>query len=134
MASPVKGQVMINGEPATFAEINQEIIFSWREKIFKAETKSDMDGNFSLPAITYREVSAHLLPHQPNIRQTILISYNGVEYPAWFFNKSDYLLLTELEGKSVNLVCELTNEKDYLLPSQDKSSSNVPYGICRLIQ
>lgn len=134
LASPVKGQVMINGEPAALAEINQEIVFSWRDKIFKAETKSDMAGNFSLSAITHREVLAHLLPHQPNIKQTIFITYNGVEYPAWFFDKSDYLLLSEIDGKPINLVCELTNKKDYLIQGQEESLGNVPYGICRLTE
>jgi hypothetical protein len=56
-----------------------------------------------------RSLSASLLPHEPNVRQTILIKHQGKTYDAWFFNKGDYEENDELR-RPIRLVCRLESE------------------------
>ncbi len=61
--------------------------------------------------------------HQPNITQEMFIKHNGAMYEAWLLGKLDYSNLSELNGREVDLVCELTE-----VPNKDDGF----YGICRL--
>ena len=47
------------------------------------------------------------LPHEPVIKQVILIKHAGKSYEAWNFYKRDYAANSERQGKPINILCNL---------------------------
>jgi hypothetical protein len=121
--SEVHGTVLKDGVPLAGAEIRQEVVWSDnKDEIPARETASDGNGRFSFPAVEHTAGALRVVPHQPVILQKLIIRYNGVDYPAWRHTKNSYEENSELEGKRMDLVCELSREPDF---------EGTHYGICR---
>ena len=82
---------------------------------------SGANGEFSLPVIERSSLLGSLLPHEPNIRQSLTIRHAGKNHEAWLYNKHSYTNNDELEGRPIRLVCRLE--------SQAQRRGRV-YGIC----
>jgi len=107
--SAVTGVVLDHGKPVEGAVIERSYEWSWKNQKGGDQAATDAEGAFSLPVIWGRSLSASLLPHEPNVRQTLLITYQGKTYDGWFFNKGDYRENDEL-GRPIRLVCRLESE------------------------
>jgi len=123
--SEVHGAVSMDGKPVARAELLQKVVWSDDEdKNREQHTVTNSNGVFGFPAIESKAGLLRLIPAQPTIQQTIVIRDQGVEYVAWMHGKGSYAANTELDGRPINLICELTREPDY---------EGKHYGICRAV-
>ncbi len=123
MFSEVNGTVLLDGKPVEGAELFQKAERSADERKNRTQTAiTNKDGVFRLPAIDRRMGLRAWIPMQPAVHQTIVIRYRGVEYEGWMHVKLSYEANTELDGRPLNLVCELTGEPE---------REGTHYGICR---
>ena len=123
--SDVHGTVMKDGKPVAGAELVQKVVWSDNEnEIPPQRTMTDKAGTFSFPAIERGAGLLRLIPAQPIMLQKILIRYQGAEYIAWQHSKTSYNANTELDGRPIRLVCELSRRPDY---------EGKHYGICKAV-
>lgn len=123
--SEVHGAVLNEGKPVAGAEIVQKVVWSDDEaKNRMQQTVTGKDGAFAFPRIESNAGLLRLIPAQPTIQQTIVIRYQGREYVAWLHGKNSYDANTELDGRPLHLVCELTRQPDY---------EGKHYGICKAV-
>ena len=123
--SEVHGTVLNNGKPVLGAELVQQVVWSDNKNdVPPQQTSSDADGRFSFPMVERSAGVIRMVPHQPVILQKILIRYEGVEYTAWRHTKNTYDANSELDGKPLNLQCELSREPDF---------EGTHYGICKAV-
>lgn len=123
--SEVQGTVLKEGKPVEGAELTQTVVWSDnKDEIPAQHTVTDAKGAFSFPVIERKAGLLRVVPHQPVMLQKIIINYQGIEYTAWRHTKDSYDLHSEMGGKPINLVCELTREPDF---------EGTHYGICKAI-
>lgn len=123
--SEVNGIVLLDGKPVQGVEVDQEYSWHWGDKKDRKVTTTDAQGRFHFPLITGKSFTAGLLPHEPVIDQRMRLYYQGKEYQGWFHSKHNYDDLGELNGRPLNLVCDLNDEP---APHPEIGSS----GICVL--
>ncbi len=112
--SEVHGTVLKDGVPVEGAQVRQEVVWSDNKgEIPARETISDRNGRFSFFAVERNAGALRVVPHQPVILQKLTIRYNGVDYPAWRHTKNSYGENSELDGKCMDLLCELSREPDF---------------------
>jgi hypothetical protein len=121
--SQVHGTVLQNGQPVKGAELIQKVVWSDDpDEIPLQHAATDEQGVFQFSAIQRRAGLLRLIPAQPTILQRIWIRYQGTEYVAWMHTKGSYEPNTELNGRPLNLVCELSRQPDF---------EGKHYGICK---
>jgi hypothetical protein len=119
--SPVKGKVVLKGQPVVGAVIERSYDWAWKNQKGRDETKTDQNGEFSFPAIYGTMILGSVLPHEPSINQEILIKVDGKSYGAWYAFKREYAEYGELggalNGQPIDLLCDLekkvTNHGEY---------------------
>ena len=122
--SRVQGVVLDHGVPVVDAELRQKIVWDEDEaNNVEVRTRTDARGHFILEPITHPAGMTRLVPHQPMTLQTISIRHDGHEYIAWKHGKLTYDANSELKGKPILLICDLSNP-----PKQEDDH----YGICRV--
>lgn len=121
--SEVNGVVLSEGKPVDGAEVDQYYKWENSDKSSRKVVKTDSAGRFSFAAVLDNSLFTSLLPSNPVIQQKIYIRHDGQEYEAYLFMKKNYDNNGELDGKPLDLVCELNNE-----PSRDGGF----YGVCTL--
>lgn len=121
--SPVSGVVLKDGAPVEEAEIRQELRL-FDEKLPVQRALSDSSGRFHFAIVERRAGLSRIVPHEPVITQTIIITYAGKEYEAWIHTKNSYELNSELDGHPLRLQCELSREPDF---------EGKHYGICKAV-
>lgn len=105
--SPLEGHVLLNGSPASGAEITR-IIKLQGEEYSEEKFKADSHGHFKLPLV--RE-ELELTPlNQFLASQRIFVQYKDEEYLIWNFGKMDTDIHSELGGSPIDLTCNLTDE------------------------
>jgi uncharacterized GH25 family protein len=123
--SEVHGTVVRDGKPVAGVELIQTVVWSENEEEIPSQhTVTDGNGTFRFAAIERGAGLRRLIPAQPAMLQTILIRYQGVEYVGWRHGKLSYDANSELDGRPLNLVCELSQRPD--------REGNY-YGICRAV-
>jgi hypothetical protein len=123
--SEVHGTVLKEGKPVEGAELVQTVVWSDNKNEIPAQhAVTDVNGAFSFQIIEHKAGLLRMVPHQPVMLEKIMIHYQGVEYTAWRHTKDSYDLNSEMGGKSINLVCELTRQPDF---------EGTHYGICKAI-
>ncbi len=123
--SEVHGTVLNHGKPVQGAELVQEVVWSDnKHDVPPKQASTDAAGRFFFPAVEHSAGVTRMVPHQPVILQKIMIRYEGVEYTAWRHTKNTYDANSELDGKPLNLECELSREPDF---------EGTHYGICKAI-
>jgi hypothetical protein len=121
--SAVSGKVLQAGQPVAGAVVEREFRWAWKEETGKDSVITDAAGAFSLPMIERDSLLGSVLPHEPMVRQTILIKHAGKTHKAWLFDKGNYDANGELKGKPIRLTCRLE--------SQPVRRGDV-FGICEL--
>ena len=129
--SEIKGLITINGKPVPYAEVSESATWNWNKEEFSFGKKTEKDGTFSFSPIISHSFFAGILPEEIRIKQMIRITYDNVTYDGWMHFKQDYGNLSEIEGGRLDVICELTNSKDYLSKKVPENGT-APYGICRL--
>lgn len=123
--SNVHGIVLDGGKPVPDALVTRYFNFGLTDESQTDTTRTDGNGVFTFPEISRLSLLASIVPAQPDIPQKISITHGGKDYLAWLFTKRNYVANGELQGKPIDMVCELTNE-----PVYDKRTRID--GICRL--
>jgi hypothetical protein len=121
--SAVTGRVLQAGQPVAGAAIEREFRWAWKEESSKDAVTTNAAGEFRLPVIERDSLLGTVLPHEPMVRQTILIKHAGRTHKAWLFDKGNYDDNGELKGKPIRLTCRLE--------SQPARRGEV-FGICEL--
>jgi hypothetical protein len=119
--SEVKGQVVSGGKPIAGATLGRFYDWGWGHKQGQDETKTDANGDFTFPPIKKNMILGSLLPHQPHIRQLILIKIDDKIYKAWGASKWNYALhgeIVEFEGDGskyypMDLYCDVQMEPTF---------------------
>lgn len=109
--SPMTGRVTLNGQPAAGAVLMRNFDWEWKDETGSDQTVANSAGEFSLPVIERSSLLGSLLPHQPVIKQVMVIEYKGVKYQAWGFHKMNYKINGENEGRPINVTCRLEAER-----------------------
>ena len=123
--SDVRGTVLNHGKPVQGAELVQEVVWSDdKNDVPPKQTRTDAAGRFHFPLVEHAAGLTRMVPHQPVILQKIIIRYEGVDYMAWRHTKNSYEANSELDGKPLQLECELTRQPDF---------EGTHYGICKAI-
>lgn len=122
MFSGVSGKVLLDGKPVAGAVVEREFRWSWKSETGTDSTQTDASGAFRLPVIERSSFMGSVLPHQPNVRQTILIKHGGKTHKAWMFNKGNYDLDGELD-RPIVMTCRLEREPTH---------TGDVFGICEL--
>lgn len=107
VASPMQGTLTHKGVPAAGAVITRHLRWKDEEGVTDTTT-ADQDGHFSLPAIA--DSWRPLLPAELVVLQDIIVEYRGQKFKIWIGSKREEHEWSELGGKPVNMVCELTEE------------------------
>jgi hypothetical protein len=121
--SPVDGIVTQAGRPVMGATITRSYDWAWGNEQNSDSTVSNSMGHFSFPGINGRSWTASFIPHEPVITQIITIEVMGQRYEAWMLSKHNYDLNGELQGKPINLLCEILKQ-----PMRYETH----YGLCTL--
>lgn len=105
--SAVEGQVLLNGAPVAGAEIEREFHWAWKTENGGDKTRTGQDGSFMLPSIERSSLLGSLLPHEPVIKQRIVVRHGGKSYDVWMNFKRDYDNNSENGGRAVKVVCRI---------------------------
>ena len=106
--SAVIGTVLQGGQPVAGAVVEREFRWGWKQETGTDRAETDAHGVFRFPAIKRRSLLGALLPHEPNVRQTIRVLHGGTTHTAWQFDKSNYRADGEL-GRPIVMTCHLEN-------------------------
>lgn len=120
--SEIRGIVVRNGAPVEGAEIAQDLSSPSEGRQHLRRTATDAQGGFRLPRVSRFSVFGRLVPREPAISQTITIHHHGKDYEGWLYFKNDYDDNSELNGRAINLVCDLEREPKF---------GGDSFGICR---
>ena len=105
--SPLQGTLTYKGKPAVGAKIIRKV--NWKDKRDETEFFNvNEKGEFDLPvkiATVRIPAMAQFVAHQ-----TIDVIFNDKEFTIWIYGKTDKGLYGELDGRAVNLTCELTDD------------------------
>jgi hypothetical protein len=125
LCSEVHGTVLQGGQPVAGAELVQKVVWSDDpNEIPPQRTTTDATGAFRFPPVERSAGLRRMIPAQPMMLQTITIHVEGQEYLAWRYGKDSYDNRSELDGRPLNLVCELTHA-----PENDGKH----YAICKAV-
>ena len=106
--SPMQGKITYNGKPAAGASI--KLWVAWKDKAGETEHYLvNENGEFSIPKKTVLYKANPLA--QLVIKQKITVFFEDQEFDIWTLSKMEEAEFTELGGKPVNLVCELTSDE-----------------------
>jgi len=123
--SAVEGKVLREGKPIPNALVKRT--YDWDGENITDEVTTDDDGNFSFNN-QYQKSLFAIFPHNPSVGQFIKIYIDDKEYQAWGFQKGNYDVNGELDGKPMKLLCDLDSPKQTHKASEFKNY----VGICEL--
>jgi hypothetical protein len=121
--SEVKGVVLDNGKPVPGVVVERFVMESNQEGL--DSTVTDARGKFSFKSIEKTSFSiSRLFPHEVVITQKLFINSGNYKYKAWICVKRNYENNGELNGKPIDIICDLKN--DYI------DNNGKFMGMCRL--
>jgi hypothetical protein len=120
--SEVKGVVLDHGKPIPRATVERFVKDSNKEN--KDRTVTDSDGRFHFKTMEKSPSFPKLFPHETVITQRLLVTVGNNQYKAWICIKNNYDNNGELDGKPIDIICDLEN--DYI------DNDGKFMGICRL--
>ena len=123
--SEVHGTVLRDGKPIAGAQLTQKVVWSDNpDEIPPQHAVTGVDGVVRFPRIERSAGLRRVIPAQPVMLQSITIQFEGTDYLAWRYGKDSYDDLSELEGRPLNLICELTRAPQH---------EGKHYGICKAV-
>ena len=111
LCSPFSGTAVIEGgKPVADVVIERRWVWSWNDETGSDRTVTDANGKFEFPLVEGSSMSAMFLPHEPNIRQTIIAHTPGGEVEIWNAIKATYEMNSEMDGRPIKVICHLDKE------------------------
>jgi hypothetical protein len=102
--------VLDKGTPVTGAVVERQ--FEWNNDMVSDSATIGADGGFSLPVVTRKpSFLDRLLPSEPMVKQTILITHGGKSHKAWVHFKRNYDDNGEI-GRPIQMTCRLEREPE----------------------
>lgn len=123
MFSAVQGVVLKDGKPLPGVKVVRTFNWAWNDATQKDEAITDTSGKFRFETAKRISLITSIFPHEPVIDQEIIIHHENKKYTAWFFAKRDYEENGELNGKKINIKCDINTPEGYNL-------GNKVWGIC----
>jgi hypothetical protein len=123
--SAVDGTVAKEGKPILNALVKRT--YKWDGEDFTDEVTTDKDGKFSFDSQFQKSLFA-IFPHNPSVSQRIKIYIEDKEYLAWAYAKGNYDVNGELNGKPLNMYCDVNSPQEKHQLENHKMYS----GICEL--
>lgn len=108
--SEVNGIVVDQGKPVAGAQLQRWYNWAWFDKEGVDQAESGPDGRFHFDRVVVRSITAGWLPHQPVITQKIDIIFDNNVHEAWSLVKMDYDDNGELDGKVINVLCDIATK------------------------
>jgi len=106
--SPLEGKITYQGKPVTGAKIKLKV--AWKDQDGETEFyQTDNQGNFNIPKKTMTYTENPLV--QLVIKQRLTVFFENQEFYIWRLSKMEEAIFTELGGRPINLICELTNDE-----------------------
>ncbi|GAB2515061.1 DUF6795 domain-containing protein [Microbulbifer agarilyticus] len=99
-------EITFNGKPAPDAKIWRRV--KWQKERID-EFKTDEYGKITLPEVLQRSVT-QFFPAEFVASQAVVVTFEDKEYEIWINSKRNPEANSELDGKDINLKCELTDE------------------------
>ncbi len=107
LSSPFEATITFQGKPAVGARVKR--VIKWQSDIGEEDsTETDEQGYFSLPAI--KDSWRQLLPAEFVVYQDIIVEFEDREFKVWVHSKREEHEWAELDGRPINMRCELTDE------------------------
>jgi len=119
--SKMTGVITLDGKPVTNAKLVRTVDLSGPNI---DETTTDQNGNFEFPAIFTRTITKHL-PQEFVSNQSIIVHYQGKEYPLWSAVKRKPDENSESRGKPLVVACELNREESII-----KVNNSPIFSVC----
>lgn len=105
--SPVKAQLLLNGEPVKGAIVIRR--WDW-QKLREERTVTDDQGYFYFPVV-YEYSILRLLPAEIVIGQGLYTLVDGEEFSFWTNARRDPEENAEYQGNPIDIVCDLRDEE-----------------------
>lgn len=105
--SPVKAQLLLNGEPVVGATIIRR--WDW-QKLREESTVTDDNGYFHFP-IVYEYSILRLLPAEIVIGQGLYAVVDGEEVSFWTNARRNPEENAEYQGHAIDIICDLKDEE-----------------------
>lgn len=105
--SKISGVITYEGKPVTNALLTRTASLS---KNKTDETRTDENGHFEMPAVFERTITK-FLPQEFVAKQVISVEFNNQNYDIWSGVKRTPEENAESRGTSLEVRCELTQEK-----------------------
>ncbi|HET7561224.1 MAG TPA: DUF6795 domain-containing protein [Rhodanobacteraceae bacterium] len=124
--SEAHGTVLMHGKPVAGAEVVETARISGDDAKNRVQRfVTGPDGKFHFPAMVKQlGLLWRMLPGQPVVNQSIVITFEGVDYAGWKHGKLTFTENTELDGQPLDFLCELTDKP---------GAVGTHYGICKLV-
>lgn len=106
--SKISGVITYQGKPVANARLTRTAGLS---KDKTDETRTDENGYFEMPAVFERTITK-FLPQEFVAKQVIVVDYDNQQYDIWSGVKRTPDENAEARGESLEVSCELTQEKN----------------------
>lgn len=108
--SPIEGFIHWQGKPLAKVVVTRELysgVFEGGKYSDTASTGSD--GRFKFDVVQDRRfLRPDLLSANPNVRQLLVLNYEGQRYVIWGFQKQDFVLGSESTDGVLRINCDLS--------------------------
>ncbi len=109
--SEMKGYITLNGERVKNAKI--ERLIKWKDDVGEKDYfTTGEDGSFYLPTVTIKATLPKFREFVASHEINVFIK--DKKYPIWVLSKMNKKIYGELEGKAVDMTCELESEEKIL--------------------
>jgi hypothetical protein len=129
LCSSMQGVVVHQGQPISDATVIREVRWSWGKESYHDVVQTDQEGRFAFKEITHDAFWAPWVPHEPIVRQTITIEWQGKRYPAYFHDKGNYDAGGEFGQERLHFRCDLSESLRNHTAGEFREYS----GICTLV-
>ncbi len=124
--SPVNGVVLEGGKPVPGATVTR--MLQWKELNMEDQVTTSDAGEFSFSAKTVKSMLWRIIPHNPVIMQSIVVHVGEKPFKAWKFQKGNYKLNSESDGRAFRVRCDIQDPAR----SHDINDLFSYFGICTL--
>lgn len=109
-SSPVEGFVHWQGKPLANIKVTRLLQSGGFENGENRDhVQTDAQGRFNFDVVQERRfLRPDLLSANPSVLQMMWLSYEGIEYTFWSFDKLDFDLGTEAIGGVLRIECDLS--------------------------
>lgn len=111
LCSPFNGRAMTqDGQVVAGLKLERKWKWGWNGKEGSDYVTTNDKGEFSFPVVSGSSLLASLLPHEPDVMQTITAFADSGPVEIWAASKKTYKLNSELTGRPIKVKCLIDAE------------------------